>query len=63
MAANLTDNIRTALTNLNIRNVFCRTDANDETEKEAKKIKTVLAADNNLFEADKFDILLEKYNL
>ena len=32
-------------------------------EKEAKKIKTVLAANIKLFEADKFDTLLEKYNL
>ena len=37
--------------------------ANEETEKEAKKIKTVLAANIKLFEAEKFDTLLEKYNL
>ena len=37
--------------------------ANEGTEKEAKKIKTVLAANIKLFEADKFDTLLEKYNL
>ena len=37
--------------------------ANKNTEKEAKKIKTVLAAKIKLFEADKFDILLEKYSL
>ena len=37
--------------------------ANKETEKEAKKIKTVLATKIKLFEADKFDTLLEKYNL
>ena len=37
--------------------------ANGETEKEAKEIKTVLAANIKLFEAGKFDTLLEKYNL
>ena len=37
--------------------------ANEEMEKEAKKIKTVLAANIKLFEADKFDTLLEKCNL
>ena len=37
--------------------------ANEETEKEAKKITTVLAAKIKLFEANKFDTLLEKLNL
>ena len=37
--------------------------ANEETEKEAKKIKSVLAANIKLFEADKFHTLLEKSNL
>ena len=37
--------------------------ANEGAEKEAKKIKTVLAANIRLFEADKFDTLLEIYNL
>ena len=37
--------------------------ANEEMEKEAKKIKTVLAANIKLFEASKFDTLLEKCNL
>ena len=32
-------------------------------EREAKKIKIVLAANIKLFETDKFDTLLEKYNL
>ena len=32
-------------------------------EKEARKIKTVVAANIKLFEADKFDTLLEKCNL
>ena len=36
---------------------------NEEMEKEAKKLKTVLAAKIKLFEADKFNILLEKYSL
>ena len=37
--------------------------ANEETEKEAKKIKTVLAAKIKLFNANKFDIRLEKCSL
>ena len=37
--------------------------ANEGAEKVAKKIKTVLAANIRLFEADKFDTLLEIYNL
>ena len=34
--------------------------ADEETEKEAKKIKFDLAANIKLFEGNKFDILLEK---
>ena len=37
--------------------------ANEETEKEAKKITTVSAAKIKLFEVNKFDTLLEKLNL
>ena len=37
--------------------------AKEQTKKEAKKVKTVLAANIKLFEADKFETLLEKHNL